>query len=66
MRILVATDGSRHALRAVKYAAGLVHLLRTRNRITLVSVHDDTGLRSRPSSARTRLRTTCASSARRR
>jgi len=45
MKILVATDGSRHALRAVKYAARLAHLLRTRNRITLVSVHDDTGLR---------------------
>ncbi|MDM0116352.1 universal stress protein [Variovorax sp. J22R133] len=46
MKILVATDGSKHALRAVKYAARLAHLLRTQsNKITLVSVHDDVGLR---------------------
>ena len=46
MKILVATDGSKNALRAVKYAARLAHLLRTAsNKITLISVHDDTGLR---------------------
>lgn len=46
MKILVATDGSRNALRAVKYAAKLAHLLRTgSNKITLISVHDDVGLR---------------------
>lgn len=46
MNILVATDGSRNALRAVKYAAKLAHLLRTgSNKITLISVHDDIGLR---------------------
>ena len=46
MKILVATDGSKNALRAVKYAARLAHLLRTASdTITLISVHDDTGLR---------------------
>ncbi len=46
MKILVATDGSKHALRAVKYAAKLVRLIRSAsNAITLVSVHDDAGLR---------------------
>lgn len=46
MKILVATDGSQKSLRAVKYAARLAHLLRTAsNKITLISVHDDTGLR---------------------
>ena len=46
MRILVTTDGSRPALHAVKYA---VNLLRwpssTSNSVTLVSVHDEVGLR---------------------
>jgi nucleotide-binding universal stress UspA family protein len=47
MKILVATDGSRHALHAVKYAARLSRLLRSAsNVITLISVHDDVGLRS--------------------
>jgi nucleotide-binding universal stress UspA family protein len=47
MKILVATDGSKHALHAVKYAARLSRLLRsTSNVITLISVHDDVGLRS--------------------
>lgn len=47
MKILVATDGSRHALHAVKYAARLSRLLRSAsNVITLISVHDDIGLRS--------------------
>ena len=46
MKILVATDGSKNALRATKYAARLVRLLRSKsNEVTLVSVHDDTGLR---------------------
>lgn len=46
MKILVATDGSKPALNAVKYAAKLARLLRAAsNVVTLVSVHDDTGLR---------------------
>lgn len=45
MKILVATDGSKHALNAVKYAVKLVRQLSaTSNSITLVSVHDDAGL----------------------
>jgi len=47
MKILVATDGSRHALNAVKYAVQLVGLLKSpTNSITIISVHDDAGLRS--------------------
>ena len=47
MKILVATDGSKHALHAVEYAAKFVRLLRSApNPITLISVHDDIGLRS--------------------
>ena len=47
MKILVATDGSRHALHAVEYAVKFVRLLRSAtNPITLISVHDDIGLRS--------------------
>ena len=46
MKILVATDGSRPALRAVKYAAKLVgQLSSASSSITLISVHDDVGLR---------------------
>lgn len=46
MKILVATDGSKPALHAVKYAAELVgRLSDASSSITLVSVHDDTGLR---------------------
>lgn len=46
MKILVASDGSKHALHAVKYAAKLVRLIRSAsNPITLISVHDDAGLR---------------------
>ncbi|MCJ0763229.1 universal stress protein [Variovorax terrae] len=45
MKILVATDGSKHALRAVKYAIELVHQVRPASSVTLVNVHDDTGLR---------------------
>lgn len=46
MKILVATDGSKPALRAVKYAGKLVRQLSsTSSSITLISVHDDAGLR---------------------
>lgn len=46
MKILVATDGSKSALQAVKYAAKLVGLLQSgAHSISLVNVHDDTGLR---------------------
>ena len=45
MKILVASDGSKHAMHAVKYAAKLVgQLSAVSNSITLVSVHDDAGL----------------------
>ena len=46
MKILFATDGSKPALHAVKYAIGLVRQLSsTSSSITLISVHDDAGLR---------------------
>lgn len=45
MKILVATDGSKHALNAVKYAAKLVSNTRSNDKITLISVHDDTAFR---------------------
>jgi nucleotide-binding universal stress UspA family protein len=47
MKFLLATDGSAPALRAVKYAAKLVALLEEsrEHKVTLVSVHDDAGLR---------------------
>ena len=45
MRILVAVDGSKPALHAVKYAIGLSTQLSAPTHITLVSAHDDTGLR---------------------
>lgn len=46
MKILVATDGSKHALNGVKYAVKLVHRLSSAsNSITLISVHDDAALR---------------------
>lgn len=41
MKILVPTDGSASALRAAKYAG----TLRPKGTITLISVHDDTGLK---------------------
>jgi nucleotide-binding universal stress UspA family protein len=41
MKILVPTDGSASALRAVKYAAAL----RPKVSVTLISVHDDSGMR---------------------
>ena len=46
MKILVATDGSKPATHAVKYAVKLLRSLSlTSNAITLISVHDDIGLR---------------------
>jgi len=46
MKILVATDGSKNALRAVKYAADLLASTTDKTKsITLISVHDDAGLR---------------------
>ncbi len=45
MRILIAVDGSKSSLNAVKYAAKLAVALRTKDRLTLVNVHDDHGLR---------------------
>jgi nucleotide-binding universal stress UspA family protein len=46
MKILVATDGSKNALRAVKYAADLLGGTTDKTKsITLISVHDDAGLR---------------------
>jgi len=45
MKILIAVDGSSSALRAVKYAATLAKQLAEKPHITLVTVHDDTGLR---------------------
>lgn len=46
MKFLVATDGCAPALRAVKYAAKLIALMNSpEHKVTLVSVHDDAGLR---------------------
>ena len=46
MKILVATDGSKSSLDAVKYAAQLVSMLQPgAHHISLVNVHDDAGLR---------------------
>ena len=46
MKILVASDGSKTALRAVKYAADLLANSNDKTKsITLISVHDDAGLR---------------------
>lgn len=46
MKLLVATDGSKSALRAVKRAIELVEQSTTKaNSITLISVHDDAGIR---------------------
>ncbi len=46
MKILVASDGSKNALRAVKYAADLLTNSNDKTKsITLISVHDDAGLR---------------------
>jgi nucleotide-binding universal stress UspA family protein len=46
MKILVASDGSKNALRAVKYGADLLkNTVDKTKSITLISVHDDAGLR---------------------
>ena len=46
MKILVATDGSKPAIHAVKYVVKLLQSLSsTANSVTLISVHDDVGLR---------------------
>jgi len=45
MKMLVATDGSKNSLRAVKYAARLLGRLAEGGSITLISVHDDVALR---------------------
>lgn len=44
MKILVAVDGSKSSLNAVKYAAKLSTNLRSTDVITLIAVHDDQGL----------------------
>ena len=46
IKVPVATDGSKSALQAVKYAAKRVNMLqRGGHSISLINVHDDTGLR---------------------
>ena len=45
MKILIAVEGSSSALRAVKYTTALAKQLTATPHITLVTVHDDTGLR---------------------
>ncbi len=45
MKLLVATDGSQNALRAVEFAASLIGRLREGGTLTLISVHDDVALR---------------------
>lgn len=44
MKLLVACDGSKTALRAVKYAVKLLENLSQGGKITLISVHDDVAL----------------------
>ena len=44
MKLLVACDGSKPSLRAVRYAIDLVGALSKGGRITLISVHDDISL----------------------
>ncbi len=45
MKILVPVDGSKSALNAVKYAAKLSGNMRSDDTVTLITVHDDHGLR---------------------
>ena len=44
MKLLVATDGSKHASKAVKYAIKLIGALKGNSEVSLISVHDDVGL----------------------
>jgi nucleotide-binding universal stress UspA family protein len=45
MKLLVATDGSENALRAVEYAIEMLGKMKESGSVTLISVHDDTALR---------------------
>jgi nucleotide-binding universal stress UspA family protein len=45
MKLLVACDGSKNSLRAVRYAIRLVGAMSDSSRITLISVHEDVALR---------------------
>jgi nucleotide-binding universal stress UspA family protein len=45
MKLLVACDGSKNSLRAVRYAIRLAGAFSGSSRITLISVHDDMALR---------------------
>lgn len=45
MKLLVACDGSKNSLRAVRYAIRLVGAMSDPSRITLISVHEDVALR---------------------
>ncbi len=45
MRILLATDGSKNALRAVEFAIRLLTQSTEEGSVSLISVHDDTALR---------------------
>jgi nucleotide-binding universal stress UspA family protein len=45
MKLLVACDGSKPALRAVKYASDLLKSMGGEGSITLISVHDSVALR---------------------
>jgi nucleotide-binding universal stress UspA family protein len=44
MKLLVACDGSKPALRAVRKAISLISALSKGGKVTLISVHDDTAL----------------------
>lgn len=44
MKILVPTDGSKSSLNAIKYVAKLAKSLRHKCHITLINVHDESGL----------------------
>ncbi|MCC7059412.1 MAG: universal stress protein [Burkholderiaceae bacterium] len=45
MKLMVATDGSKNSLRAVKYALRLLEAMGGAGSLALISVHDDTALR---------------------
>ena len=45
MKFLVACDGSKNSLRAVRYAIRLIGALVGGGRVSLISVHDDVALR---------------------